>query len=375
MGLPRGYGSVSKSGNRWRASVRIDGRNRYIGTFDTEEIAEAEVLKARNGKREAPTDQTLKQWGMTWMHRRQHDGVHRCWKDEQLIWRTRIAGTKIESMQLADITTGHVRDWVRELMQSRKKKWAASEETDDLGRSGYSRCTLVNALNCLRVCLRDAVLEDLIPANPARELRIPRMPRTDEPWTWLRLDEIDRLIGSYRPSHERNIVTFAVYSGMRAGEIFGLRWSDVDLENDVVTVRYSFDGPTKSGRVRRVPLLAPAKAALLAQKEELRKPRRVKVDTSLVFPGKATRMRKHGYNAQLHRHLKAAGITRRVRFHDLRHTFASHLVQGSWGRTWTLQEAAEMLGHSSVGLTARYAHLCEGGIARAARETTSFAAE
>lgn len=58
-------------------------------------------------------------------------------------------------------------------------------------------------------------------------------------------------------------------------------------------------------------------------------------------------------------------------WHSLRHTCASMLVSGVWGRRWTLQEVAELLGHRSVSTTERYAHLAEGTIARAARETTS----
>jgi len=51
--------------------------------------------------------------------------------------------------------------------------------------------------------------------------------------------------------------------------------------------------------------------------------------------------------------LRAAGIERRVRWHDLRHTCASSLVAGWWGRQWSLEEVREMLGHSSVLVTER----------------------
>jgi integrase len=54
-----------------------------------------------------------------------------------------------------------------------------------------------------------------------------------------------------------------------------------------------------------------------------------------------------------------AGITRRVRFHDLRHTCASSLVAGWWGRAWRLEEVKAILGHGSVTMTERYAHLAQ----------------
>jgi integrase len=60
---------------------------------------------------------------------------------------------------------------------------------------------------------------------------------------------------------------------------------------------------------------------------------------------------------------------RHVRWHDLRHTCASSLVAGWWGRRWTLQEVQAYLGHSSITMTERYAHLAESVVKDAARET------
>jgi integrase len=68
-------------------------------------------------------------------------------------------------------------------------------------------------------------------------------------------------------------------------------------------------------------------------------------------------------------YLKAIGITRRVRFHDLRHTCASSLVAGWWGRAWRLEEVKVMLGHYSVTMTERYAHLAQSVLRTAAHET------
>jgi hypothetical protein len=58
-----------------------------------------------------------------------------------------------------------------------------------------------------------------------------------------------------------------------------------------------------------------------------------------------------------------------VRWHDLRHTCASSLVAGWWGRRWSLEEVREMLGHSSVLVTERHAHFADSAMDRAARQT------
>jgi integrase len=144
--------------------------------------------------------------------------------------------------------------------------------------------------------------------------------------------------------------------------VWGLQWQDVDFRQGFITVRRSYDGPTKNGKVRRVPLLAKAREALESQ-------RGISGRWKLVFPSKRGEMRAHGYDAQLRTNLRRAGIGRRVRFHDLRHSCASHLVMGSWGRVWSLLEVKELLGHSTVTVTERYSHLSFGGILRAAKET------
>jgi len=70
--------------------------------------------------------------------------------------------------------------------------------------------------------------------------------------------------------------------------------------------------------------------------------------------------------------VRAAGIDRNVRWHDLRHTCASSLIAGWWGRKWSLEEVKEMLGHASITTTERYAHLAESEIQKAAKETAGM---
>jgi integrase len=137
----------------------------------------------------------------------------------------------------------------------------------------------------------------------------------------------------------------AIFTGMRAGEIAALEWSDVDLDRRLITVQRSFDGPTKSDRVRYVPILDPLLPVLRAWR--LRHPGR------LVFTNIAGTM--FGSSARifqevLHRVLDAAQLPKvqrngkerpYVRFHDLRHTFASHWAMKG-GDLFKLQK---ILGH------------------------------
>ena len=154
------------------------------------------------------------------------------------------------------------------------------------------------------------------------------------------------------------LYTTAIYTGMRQGELAALRWADVDLEKRLVTVQSSFQGPTKAGDVRYVPILDPL---LLVLREW-----RLKAGGCwYVFPTRRGTMHTPGariFQERMHRILDAAGFPRppeKVRdvhyicFHSLRHTFASHWVMNG-GDLFKLQK---ILGHKTVQMTQRYAHL------------------
>ncbi len=149
----------------------------------------------------------------------------------------------------------------------------------------------------------------------------------------------------------------AVYTGLRAGELAGLRWDDVDFDRRLIAVQRSFDGPTKSGKTRHVPILDVLLPVLRSWR--LARPGR------LVFPNHADEMQHPGarvFDDVLRRVLARGGFplvevdgkTRGyIRFHDLRHTFASHWVMRG-GDIFKLQK---ILGHQSMSMTQRYAHL------------------
>ena len=150
-----------------------------------------------------------------------------------------------------------------------------------------------------------------------------------------------------RAGHLADVITLALHTGMRKGELLGLAWSQVDLEHGLIVLE---GRQTKSGKRRAIPLNGPARAALLA--------RRAKADAALlVFGGVQDVKRSFAHACQV------AGITD-FRFHDLRHTFASWLVQAGV----PLPEVRDLLGHASIEMTERYAHLAperlRGAVAR-----------
>lgn len=360
-----GTGSVSPWRGKWRA--RLPGRygRKSLGTFDTETEAHKTLAAALAQIAEVPLDTaTLGSWGEKWLKGRDvREGVA---KRDQARWQAYIAGAPIASLALLEVDAQDVDEWLRGLRGKRAGKLAAQ--------------TKQNALGLLRQALGAACRPGGPMAgrsNPADGVTLGtrERARSDEGWTWMRQHEIDAALScDVAPVHARLFWTVAIYSGLRAGELCGLRWDCVDFDRHVIHVRWSRGEPPKGGKPREVSMLAPVYEALRRWRD-LSQRSKVRSHLGLVFPAAHGSYRDDGYDAGWSELREAAGITRRVRFHDLRHTCASHLLQGTWApqliaRSLRLEEVRDWLGHRDIKTTQRYAHLCSDAIASLVRRDT-----
>jgi integrase len=155
--------------------------------------------------------------------------------------------------------------------------------------------------------------------------------------------------------HLRPLVLVALNTGLRRGELFSLKWSDLDLDragHAMLTVRAA---AAKSGDSRRVPLNTEAAGVLRGWKKQT-KPASA---DALVFPG-AEGARLNNVNKAWATAAKLAKLVD-FRFHDLRHTFASKLVQ----RGIDLNTVRALMGHADLKMTLRYSHLAPDNLAAA----------
>jgi integrase len=195
----------------------------------------------------------------------------------------------------------------------------------------------------LRHCLNIGVREfELLDDNPMRKLGQLAEPRGRV--RFLSTAERDALLAECKARSEalHVIVVLALATGARRGEILNLRWGDVDLQRGVLTFN-----ETKNGERRSVPLVGFAA-------ERLRDFKRIRhIHTDLVFPG--TRGNPLAIGKMFADAVDQAGIED-FHFHDLRHSAASALAMNGA----TLAEIAEVLGHKTLQMVKRYAHLTEG---------------
>ena len=367
-------GTIAQHGSGWRSRVRLASGERHCSkAFPTREEAEATLeqflreLEKVNLDLRSAQGVTLVGFGEVWLSKR--DG--RDWRAEQCRWKLHIATAPFYTMPLELIAPEEIRRWLQEMLH----KAALAPAPGAVGRHkkterAVSAATVKKIFGLLRQCFAAAVEAGFLRKNPAEGLRVRPLKRPAqhaEELTFLNVEEITRLLAHPDiPPASRSAYAVAIFAGLRQGELVGLRWEDVRLEGEhpQLTVRRSHGGPTKTGRVRVVPLLEPARQALMEWKRVSPRDR-----SGAVWPSSRGGRRHRGDDfgwadrvvrsgaPKLVGHRSLAGISRRVRFHDLRHTCASHLVMGTWGVVWSLSEVAAFLGHSRTSTTEIYAHL------------------
>jgi integrase len=171
---------------------------------------------------------------------------------------------------------------------------------------------------------------------------------------YLSKEECQALINAC-DSHLRPIVICALHTGMRKGEILGLTWDRVDLKHGFILL-----DNTKNGERREIPIDVTLRETLLELSQGTKeRPRRIDIPSVFYDPanGKAYKDVKRSFHSACRR----AKITD-FRFHDMRHTFASHLAMSGQVDLSTIKE---LLGHKTLTMTLRYAHLSPLHMAKA----------
>jgi integrase len=189
-----------------------------------------------------------------------------------------------------------------------------------------------------------------LPRNPVSEVERHRQ-RANGDIDVFSVDEVLALVRAAASEQDAAVFLTAAFTGLRRGELLALRWRDVDFAGATIRVRASYAGGTltspKSGRVRSVPM-APDVAAALAR---LGQRERFTGDDDLVFAGEVG-----GYldgsalRRRYDRALAAAGL-RRMRFHDLRHTFGTRMIARA-----DIRRVQEWMGHADIQTTMKYLH-------------------
>jgi integrase len=286
----------------------------------------------------------------------------------------------LEHLRRGDVAVARLKadfeKWLGEPL-STFNSWRIESWRRDRLKAGTKPVTLNRQVDTLRSCLRKAVDWNIIEKHPLQGLKRLKVD-DDERVRFLSEDEEKRLrealvkretdIRSARDrfnewraerhkkalpkrpegyvDHVHPLVLLALNTGLRRGELFSLKWADIDTDSDMLTVRAA---AAKSGDSRRVPLNDEAQKVLEAWRKQSK-------GDSFVFPGadgsRLTKMNKSWATV-----CKLAKVSN-FRLHDCRHHFASRLVQLGVD----LNLVRELMGHADLKMTLRYSHLAPGNL-------------
>lgn len=333
-------------GTRFQVYGQANKKRVYVGTFDSHrEAASAErrhqVTQEQIASGELPPDVDLK---------RTLSDATKDWLASLNASGSRSYSNYAERMNAYVLPTLGGTP-ISAIRKSHVMNWRDEQCTE------FAPNTVNGNLTCLSSAFSYFVDQDWVATNPVHG--VSQIEGKDASiYEWIRTrEEITKLLVEC-PKSIRELVTVAVCTGMRLDELVHLRWADIDIERRLIAVHRGRHGTTKSGKARHVPILD----SLLPF---LRQYALNRDGATLVFPASSSgRPRKDGVKNKprskpgirvpFKQAAKRAGLSEKLRFHDLRHTFASHWVLDG-GDIFRL---SKILGHSSVVVTQKvYAHL------------------
>jgi len=255
---------------------------------------------------------------------------------------------KVGALPLQELTDDHVHMALEQLAQQ-PPRYFAGKDAD--GQEIFKLRTRARTLSpatvnkhhlALQAVLSWAIKRRIAPRgydNPCRA--VPRRTENEGRVRYLSEEEQARLLEACRASRWRPLyalVLLALTTGARRGELMGARWADVDLSQATLHVARS-----KNGEAKALPLTQPVVEALRAFRGS---------PGALVFGSKRASGKAFHAEPYWQEALRTAKV-KNFRFHDLRHSCASHLAQAGA----PLLAIADLLGHKTLVMTKRYAHL------------------
>ncbi len=280
----------------------------------------------------------------------------------------------------ADGYEGVLRQYLRPKFGSQRLSEIRRQEVkdliSDLVAKELSRSTVRNALSVLRVIFGQAIEDRIIESNPAVSLgRFTRAAKATKPkgiaLTPAEVEQFLRAAQEICPEYHA-LFLVAVRAGLRRGELVSLRWSDLEFGNSerdanrFILVQHNYvrreHTTTKSGKSRRVDMSRELRRTLKVLRESRLESKNQQgtadISEELVFPSPAGCILDpdnlyHRYFVAVLRRAKI----RKIRLHDLRHSFGSQLLQNGASVVYV----KEQMGHSSIQVTVdTYAHLIPG---------------
>lgn len=341
------------NGKRARRVYYVDGTRKDADRFERAKLAERD-----NGRLPKDGSATMRQLAADFMSLRADQYSPTTAARYQSLFDHHILPT-LGDQRLAKISPRDIEGLFKALAKSGHRRL----------KRGLSPQTILHVYVLLQALFKYARREQFISNSPMLEIDRPKVPKKRR-----KVVEADKLAGfmiALQRSKYRVPIILAVSTGLRRGEVLGLRWSDVDLDAGNLTVRQTIVEdeskalhvkPPKSEAGNRTIALSASTVALLREHKRdqaeltLMIGRDYRRDLDLVCAGPAGEFMRPARLTTAYRGLAAAHGLQGVGLHDLRHTHATWLLESGVD----LKTISGRLGHSTIALTANtYAHVTE----------------
>ncbi|MED0680652.1 tyrosine-type recombinase/integrase [Aneurinibacillus thermoaerophilus] len=355
-------GHVRKRGNKWSFVIDI-GRDESTGKrrqkrfsgFNTKKEAEKALAQKINelhtGQFVDATKETVGEYLSVWLEDKKAQVRPGTWKSYR--WLVNRMVEHIGKVKLADLKPQHLQKMYNQLQK---------------GERPLSARSVLHAHLVIQEALDRAMKWGMIHRNVAEAVDAPR-PKKVEMSVW-NAEQIRQFLEVAKEDRHYIAFLLAITTGMRKGEILGLRWKDIDLERGTLSVRqtftraekgHDFQEPKSSSGLRSIALppgtIEALRAHKIQQSKEKLKAGSLYQDVGMVVATSiGTPVLSRNLDRTWFRLMKKAGVPR-IRFHDLRHTHATLMLkQGVHPKI-----VSERLGHSNIGITLdTYSHVLPG---------------
>ena len=370
----KGEGSIRKRGNSYegRVTVKVHGKAKQISIYDTDKkalvkkMAEA-ISKSDNYRYVGRNYLSVIEWSWEWLRTYKVGYV----KKTTVKFYRDIIKHNIEpylgSFYLQELTTWDIqKSLIAKLISGDKKR----------NKKPISPKYIKEICKTLNMIIEAAIKVELMKDNPMKDIIIPK--RRPKEINVLKIDEQKTFEELMKKTKGCEPYLFILRTGLRANEVAGLCWEDINFELRLIHIReglvlvdeYDEDFEKIGTSIeitdlksftskRRVPIIEDAYEFLLKYREEYMKKYGITDVKDLIgkrvfLTSRGNEMGAHFLWTKLNRLLKDEGL-RHITVHDLRHTFATRCLQAGM----SIRVLQVILGHSSIQMTERYTHLVD----------------
>jgi len=378
-----GEGSIfQRSDDRWVCQIAIDGKIRYFYGKSSQEVKDKrdEALKlASKGILPEPNKVTVKEWLKTWMEEYKKDNLKAATYHsyDQLI-RLHV-NPAIGDKKIKDLKPSHIQKLVNDCFRSgriiklkenvtdrtkkRREKMPPKEQ-----KPGLSGRTVKYIHGILLQAFDQAIKEKLIAYNPANADSI-NLPRQEKPEIQpLYTEQARDFLKAIRDDYLYAVYLMDISTGLRRGELLGLKWTDIDLKKKTATIKRSLiqigskvvlQDSVKTKKSKRIVSLTDDVIAELKRLKARQAKDKLSIgeayqNDNFIFCWQDGRNIRPDYVYHHFQDLLEDHNFSKSRFHDLRHSFATIMLE----QGVDLETVSTMLGHNSIAITGDiYSHV------------------